>query len=87
MCKNKRKEEPVIATTKAIMQVGKPLKPLNYPCHICGIMGHKLMNCIRFGEMHNIFKDKGGKTEETKLVAKVKVAITLVNMVDVHVTV
>jgi hypothetical protein len=49
-CKNK-KEEPTIATTKAIAQVGKPLRPWNYPCHICGIMGHKLTNCSWFGEM------------------------------------
>jgi len=47
---------------------------------------HKLTNCSKFGKIHNIFKDKGGKIIETKLVFKVKVAIALINMVDVHVT-
>jgi len=42
-CKSK-KEEPIITTIKTTMQVGKPSRPLNYPCHICGIVGHKLTN-------------------------------------------
>jgi hypothetical protein len=42
-CKSK-KEEPAIAITKPSVQVGKPFRPLNYPCHICEIMGHKLTN-------------------------------------------
>jgi hypothetical protein len=50
-CKSKKKEEPTITATKATIQVGKPPRSLNYPCHICGIVGHKLMNCPRFKEM------------------------------------
>jgi hypothetical protein len=49
-------------------------------------MGHKLMNCPRFGEMQSMFKDKGGQSIEFKLVAKVKTIIASVNMVDVNVT-
>ncbi len=56
------KEEPTVTTTKAIAQVGKLPRPLNYPYHICGIMGHKLTNSTRFGKMQNMFKDKRGKT-------------------------
>jgi hypothetical protein len=33
-----------------------------------------------------MFKDKGGQTIESKLVAEIKVVIALVNMVDVNVT-
>jgi len=33
-----------------------------------------------------MFKDKGGQTTKSKLVAKVKIIIALVNMVDVNVT-
>jgi hypothetical protein len=51
-------EEPTIATIKTTTKVGKPLRPLNYPCRICGVVGHKLTNCPRFGEMQNMFKDK-----------------------------
>ncbi len=43
-CKSKKKKEPTITTTKATIQIGKPPSPLNGPCHICGIMGHKLTN-------------------------------------------
>jgi hypothetical protein len=81
-CINKKKEEPTIATTQA----NKRPRPLNYPCHICGIMGDKLMKYLRFGEMQNMFKDKGGQTIKSKPVAEVKVVIILINMVDVNVT-
>jgi hypothetical protein len=46
-----KKEEPIVAATKATTQAGKPPRPLNYPCHICGIVGHKLMNYPRFRKM------------------------------------
>jgi hypothetical protein len=36
-----------------------PPRPLNYPCHICRIMGHKLMNSPRFGKMETMFKNRG----------------------------
>ncbi len=53
-----------IVVVEVIAQVGKPPKPLNYPCHICGIVGHKLMNSPRFGEMEIMFKNKGGKLQK-----------------------
>jgi len=37
--------------------------------------------------LQNMFKDKGGKTIETKPVNEVKIANVLINMVDVHVTI
>jgi hypothetical protein len=62
----KSKEEPTITAIEATTQVGKPPRSPNYPCHIYQIMGDKLMNCLRFGEMQNMFKDKGGQTIESK---------------------
>jgi hypothetical protein len=44
------------------------------------------MNCPRFGEMQNMFKDNGGQTIKSKPVDEVKVITALVDMVDVHVT-
>jgi hypothetical protein len=44
------------------------------------------MNCPRFGEMQNMWKDKGGQTIKSKPVDEIKVIISLVNMVDVNVT-
>jgi hypothetical protein len=58
---HKRKEEATIVVAKVYAQASKPLRPLNYPYHICGIVGHKLTNCSKFSEMKNIFKDKGAK--------------------------
>ncbi len=46
-CENKKKEIHVIAITGVTTQASKPPIPLNYPCHICGIVGHKLTICPR----------------------------------------
>jgi hypothetical protein len=36
------------------------------PCHICEVIGHKLITCPKFNEMHNRFKDKGSKIAMNK---------------------
>jgi hypothetical protein len=82
----KSKEEPTITAIEATTQVGKTPRPLNHPCHICGIVGHKLMNYPRFGQMQSMFKDKKGQSTKSKRSTKVKMVIVLVNMVDVNVT-
>ncbi len=56
-CKNKKEEEPTMDVTKATIHASKLPKPLNYPCHICRILVHKLTNNPRFGKMENMFKD------------------------------
>ncbi len=58
---HKQKEEPTIVVVEINAQASKPPRPLNYPYHICGIVGHKLINCPKFSEMKIIFNDKGGK--------------------------
>jgi hypothetical protein len=68
---NMSKEEPNVASTEATTEVGKPSRPLNYPCHICGIIDHKLMNCPNFSKMQTMFKDKGGNTIKSKLEVKI----------------
>ncbi len=83
-CKsNKTKEEPIVAFVEPTTQASKPPRPFNFPCHIYGMVGHKLTNCLRFWEMQNMFKDKGGKTTKTKPKIEVKVAIASINMVSV----
>jgi len=57
-CRNKKKEEHTIITTETTIQIGKAPRPLNYVFHICGIVGHKLTNYLKFGEMQSMFKDK-----------------------------
>jgi hypothetical protein len=51
MCKSNKKEEPIVTIVKVNAQATKPPRPLNYPCHICGIVGHKLTKCPKFDEM------------------------------------
>ncbi len=64
-CKSK-KEDPIVIAIETITRVDKHPRPLNYPCHICGIVGHKLTNCLRFGEMQTMFEYKGGSTTKFK---------------------
>ncbi len=86
MCKSKKKK-PNVFISKVNAQASKPPKPLNYPCHICGIVGHKLTNYLKFVKMQTMFKDKGRKTIKNKPIAEVKVANASINMVDVYVTI
>ncbi len=60
-------EEPIVTFAKVNAQAIKPPMPLNYPCHICEIAGHKLTKCPKFDEMQTMFKGKGGKNVEIKL--------------------
>ncbi len=85
-CKSK-KEEPIVDVTKVTIQVSKPPRLINYPCHICGIVGHKLTNCPRFNEMQSMFKDKGNQSTKSKPTTKVKTITASINMVDVNVTI
>jgi hypothetical protein len=72
-CRSKKREEPTIAITTAIIQASKAPRPLNCPCHICGIVGHKLMKNLKSGEMQNMFKDKESQTTKSKPTNEVKV--------------
>jgi len=86
MCQNKKKEKPIVVTMEVNAQLIKPLKPLTYPYHICGMNMHKLTKRPRFNEMKTMFKDKSNQNVEKKHVADVKVTIASMNVVDVHVT-
>ncbi len=67
MCKSKKKKTFATAI-EATTQVGEPSKPLNYPSHIYGIVDHKLMNYLKFGEMQIMFKNKGSKIIKNKYI-------------------
>ncbi len=75
-CKKNESEEPTITTIETTIHASKVPRPLNYPYHICGIVGDKLMNCLKFGEMQNMFKDKGSQTTKSKPRIEVKVITT-----------
>lgn len=59
------KEELVVIVLEVI---GKSPKPMNYPCHIYRVIGHKMVDCTRFSEMQNLFKDKNVKLAKNQLI-------------------
>jgi hypothetical protein len=56
-CRNK-KEEIIISVTKVIIHNNKNVRPMQFPCHVCGLIGHKMVECRRRVEMQKMFKDK-----------------------------
>ncbi len=57
---------------------------MRYSCHIYGDMRHKIINCPKYSDMQNIFKNKGVKTIEKPYVVEPKAANPSVRMVDVN---
>jgi hypothetical protein len=53
-----KKEQTIVATTKASQQNQKPQKTSSYACHICGLNGHKMTDCPKFTEMQKMFHGK-----------------------------
>ncbi len=57
---------------------------MKYSCHICGDTRHKIINCLIYNDMQNMFKNKGVKTTEKPSIMEPKVTNPLVHMVDVN---
>ncbi len=49
-CK-KKKEQTTTATIEATEPSQKTQKTFSYACHICGLNGHKMIDCPKFVEM------------------------------------
>ncbi len=48
-------------------------RPVRYSCHICGDTGHKIRDCHKYNDMHNMFKYKRMNTTNKQVVVKPKV--------------
>jgi hypothetical protein len=57
---------------------------MRYSCHICGDIGHKIIDCPKYNDMQNMFKNKGVKTIEKQVVVEPKVVNPLIHIVDVN---
>jgi hypothetical protein len=57
---------------------------MRYSFHICGDIGHKIIDCPKYNDMQNMFKNKGVKTIDKQVVVEHKVSNPLVHMVDVN---
>ncbi len=54
----KKKEHTIMATTKAAQPNQKLQKTSLYAYHICGLNGHKMIDCPKFIEMQKMFHGK-----------------------------
>ncbi len=57
---------------------------MRYSYHICGDIGHKIVDCLKYNDMHNMFKNKGVKLIDRQVVVKPKVSNPSIHMVDVN---
>ncbi len=48
----------MVVIIKATQPNQKPQKASSYACHICGLNGHKMMNCLKFANMQKMFYGK-----------------------------
>jgi hypothetical protein len=80
----KKKGQPTMAIIKAIQQKSKIVEDILYACHICGLNGHKVIDCPKFIEMQKMFHGKFMTIVEVQLV-KTQTFTTDVNVVDVNV--
>jgi hypothetical protein len=83
-CRIKRKENHVRIIFEVTTQQIKIQKPMMHYCHICGDTGHKIIDCLKYSEMQNMFKNKGMKTTKKPYVVEPKVTNSLVHIVDVN---
>jgi hypothetical protein len=75
-----------MATTKVAQPSQKKQKTPSYACHICGLNGHKMIDCLKFAEMWKMFHGKFVTIIEVQPIVETQTIITIVNVVDVSVT-
>jgi hypothetical protein len=57
----KRKEDFILVVPKVTTQQIKIQRHVRYSYHICGDTGHKIIDCLKYNDMQNMFKNKGVK--------------------------
>ncbi len=77
----KKKEQ----TTEAAQQNQKPQKTSLYAYHICGLNGHKMIDCPKFIEVQKMFHRKYVTIAKVQPIVETQIVITDVNVVDVDV--
>ncbi len=82
----KRRKSDHDGNHKATQPSQKIQKTSSYAYHICGLNGHKIIDCPKFTKMKKMFHGKFVTITKIQLVAKTQIVITDVNVVDVNVT-
>jgi hypothetical protein len=57
-----------------------------YACHIFGLNGHRMIDCLKFAEMQKMFHGISLIVTKVQPVSKTQTVIVDVNVVDVNVT-
>jgi hypothetical protein len=68
---------------KVIAQQIKIQILMKYSCHIYDDTRHKIIDCPKYNDMHNMFKNKRVKSIEKQTVVEPKVSNPSIHMVDV----
>jgi hypothetical protein len=66
-CKVKKKEDLIPIVFEVTIQQIKVQRLVRYSYHICGDTGHKIIDCSKYSDMQNIFKNKTVKPTKNKL--------------------
>jgi len=56
--KVKRKENFIPTIFEVTTQHIQIQRPMRYSCHICGDIRHKIIDCPKYNDMHNMFNNK-----------------------------
>ncbi len=83
-CRIKIKENHVRIIFEVTTQQIKIQKPMMHYCHICDDTGHKIIDCPKYSDMQNMFKNKGMKTIKKPYVVEPKVANPSIHILDVN---
>jgi hypothetical protein len=83
-CKIKRKEKPIPIVSEVTIQHIRIQIPMRYSCHICGEIRHKIINCPKFNDMQNMFKNKGVEAIEKPSMVEPKVVNPSIHVMDVN---
>jgi hypothetical protein len=80
-CRIKRKENHVLVVFEVTIQQIKVQRPVKYSCHICGDTRHKIIDCPKYNDMQNMFKNK---MKQRNHVVEPKVTNISIHMVNVN---
>ncbi len=79
-----RKEDFILVVPKFTTQQIKIQRHVRYSYHIFGDTGHKIINCPKYNDMQNMFKNKGVKITKKQVMVEPKVSNPSIHMVDVN---
>jgi hypothetical protein len=79
-CRVKRKEDLVPIVFEVTTQHIKVQRSVKYSCYICGDTKHKIIDCLKYSDMQNMFKNKGVKPTEKQVMVEHKVSNPSIHM-------